>query len=215
MAKPILPEVIREDIKQLLKKGYTRDAVFEFIEDETANYVKSGKQLERCIVGIERIVPEIPERRIKCPEPPKSKEFDPILYKREIDNLKKGIPLKKIEKIGVKVAKYILKNYEKLKRIKDGPEFAGTPFDLFGFRDKNPYIIELKASLHSFNYPGEIQKIRIQELLKNIKGLRVALIQIKLKEAEYRIFYDNQMDLLFYCSKMPLGPIEQWIKDRI
>ena len=54
-----------------------------------------------------------------------------------------------------------------------------------------------------------------ENLLKNIKGLRVSLIQVKLKEAEYRIFYDNQMDLLFYGSKMPLGPIEKWIKDRL
>ncbi len=34
------------------------------------------------------------------------------------------------------------------------------------------------------------------------------------KYVEYRIFYDDQMDLLFYGSKMPLAPIEAWIRDQ-
>ncbi|MCP8322590.1 MAG: hypothetical protein L6N96_00215 [Candidatus Methylarchaceae archaeon HK02M2] len=51
--------------------------------------------------------------------------------------------------------------------------------------------------------------------LKNVKGLHVALLQLKLKKSEYRIFYDDQMDLLFYGSKMPLAPIEDWIRKRL
>lgn len=34
MGKPILPETIREDIKDLFRKGYTRDSVFQFERDE-------------------------------------------------------------------------------------------------------------------------------------------------------------------------------------
>jgi len=35
MAKPVLPEIFREEIKSLLKKGYTQDAVFKFVEKST------------------------------------------------------------------------------------------------------------------------------------------------------------------------------------
>ena len=75
--------------------------------------------------------------------------------------------------------------------------------------------MELKCSLNHFQYPGEIQKKRMKELLNNIKGVHVALLQLKLKKSEYRIFYDDQMDLLFYGSKMPLAPIEDWIRERL
>ena len=215
MGKPILPETIREDIKDLFRKGYTSDSVFQFERDEAQPYVNSTVQLKRCIMRIEQVVPDIPDGRIEFPVAPKSKQFDPKPYLKTIAGVTKNTPLKEIERIGALVAKGILMKYEGFKDIKAGPDFAGTPFDLFGVKKKEPFLIELKASLNSFNYPGEIQKQRMQELLKRIKGLHVALIQLKLKRAEYRVFYDNQMDLLFYGSKMPLGPIEDWIRERI
>ena len=72
--------------------------------------------------------------------------------------INKRTPLKKIEEKGVVIAKSILEKNEKIKRVKPGPDFAGTTFDLFGYKDNKPYIIEMKTSLHNFNYPGEIQK---------------------------------------------------------
>ncbi len=146
---------------------------------------------------------------------PSLKEFNKKIFSDAIKSLNKRTPLKDIEKIGNQVAKHILRTREGFKKVKPGPTYAGTQFDLFGFNGKKPYMIELKAGLHSFAYPKETQKQRMQELLKNIQKLHVALIQIKLKEGKYRIFYDNQMDLLFHSSKMPLGSIEKWIKDRI
>jgi hypothetical protein len=109
----------------------------------------------------------------------------------------------------------ILKKYEDFRKVERGPDFAGTPFDLFGYKRSEPYIIELKCSLNNLQYPGEIQKKRMKELLKNIHGLHVALLQLNLKKSEYRMFYDDQMDLLFYGSKMPLAPIEDWIRGRL
>jgi len=215
MGKPILPEVLREEIKELLEKGYTREAVSKFVENEAKIYVKTGEQLERCIISIERIVPEIPKKRIDYPESPKTKEFDPKLFSNTIKSLHRRTPFNEIEEKGVGIAIDIIKKYEGFKKIENGPKDPGTPFDLFGFKNKQPFIIEMKCSLNNFNYPGEIQKNRMQELLRNIKGLHVALIQLKLKKAQYRIFYDNQMDLLFYGSKMPLGPIEEWIRKRL
>jgi hypothetical protein len=215
MGRSILPETIREEIIDLFRKGYTRDSVFQFERDEAQPYVNSDVQLKRCIGRIEQVVPDTPDVRIVFPVAPKSKPFDPKPYLKTIAGVTKNTPLKEIERVGALVAKNILMKYEGFKDIKDVPDFAGTPFDLFGFKKKEPFIIELKASLNSFNYPGEIQKQRMQNLLKRIEGLHVALIQLKFKRAEYRVFYDNQMDLLFYGSKMPLGPIENWIREYI
>ncbi|MFO7785238.1 MAG: hypothetical protein ACQET7_15040 [Thermodesulfobacteriota bacterium] len=98
--------------------------------------------------------------------------------------------------------------------MREGPKFRGTPFDLFGFWNDRSYIIELKCSLVGFNHPGEIQKIRLQELLRRIEGLGAALLQLELSSAKYRIFYDDQLDLLFRGKKMPLGVIEMWIREQ-
>jgi hypothetical protein len=216
MAKTVLPEILREEIKRLLVKGYTQDAVFRFMKSPAGNFVKSDKQLERCIARLEMVVAsDIPRTRIDYPVTPQSKEFNKKAFADIINPINKRTPLKTMEKVGVKVARNILRTKEGFKGVKSGPTHAGTPFDLFGFKGKKPYIVELKASLHSFNYPGEIQKQRMQELLKNINRLHVALIQIKLKDGEYRIFYDNQMDLLFYGAKMALGKIEKWIRERV
>ena len=43
MSKTILPEVLREAIRELFEKGYTRDAILEFIKAEAQKYVESDK----------------------------------------------------------------------------------------------------------------------------------------------------------------------------
>jgi len=215
MANTILPEVIRETIKELFAKGYTRDTISIFVKAEAQKYVESDKQLMRCIVSIERIIPDIPKKAKAYPTTPKIQDFDPKPYSQIITKLNKRTPNKILEEQGTKIAVDILTKYEGFKKVERGPNFAGTPFDLFGYKRRKPYIIELKCSLNHFQYPGEIQKKRMKDLLKNIKGLHVALLQLKLKNAEYKIFYDDQMELLFYGSKMPLAPIEDWIRERL
>jgi len=120
MANPILPEVLREEIKELLRKGYTREAVSKFVENEAKKYVKHGKQLERCIVSIERIVPEIPRKRIDYPKSPEPKEFDPKQFSSTIKSLDRRTPLKKIEEKGAGIAKKILEKQENFNDIKPG-----------------------------------------------------------------------------------------------
>jgi hypothetical protein len=215
MAQTKLPEIIRKDIKELIAKGYTQDVVRRFVKNESQDYVDSDMQLNLCIAQIARSVKDIPKSKIGYPDSPKPNAFEPKKYSRRIANISKNTSNKIIDKIGVEVAKKLLENELGFKGVKDGPKFAGTPFDLFGYLNKRPYMIELKTSLKSFNYPGEIQKQRMRELLKKIKGLHVALLQIKLIGAEYRIYYDNQMDMLFYGDKMPLDRIEDWIRIEI
>jgi hypothetical protein len=113
------------------------------------------------------------------------------------------------------VALDILQNYENFERVEKGPTFGGSPFDFFGFKDGSFYIIELKSSLNHFNAPGETQKRRLKELLKTIEGLKVALLQVKLKKAEYRIFYNDDMEILFKERRAPLEPIEEWARERM
>jgi hypothetical protein len=45
--------------------------------------------------------------------------------------------------------------------------------------------------------PYHIKSRRVQELQKKIKGLPVALLRIRLKRGDYRIFLDEDMDLGF------------------
>ncbi len=49
MAKSVLPEIFREEIKSLLKKGYTQDAVFKFVEKSTESFVNSAGQLKNAL----------------------------------------------------------------------------------------------------------------------------------------------------------------------
>ena len=136
MAKPILPEILREEIKGLLKKGYTQEAVFGFVKDSAGSFVNSDKQLKRCISHIETVVSSsIPIKRINYPIPPQSKGFNKKNFADDINSLNKRTPLKEIEKVGIKVARDILRTKEGFKGVKTGPTHAGTPFDLFGFKD--------------------------------------------------------------------------------
>ncbi|MDM8539218.1 hypothetical protein QUF70_20885, partial [Desulfobacterales bacterium HSG17] len=78
-----------------------------------------------------------------------------------------------------------------------------------------PYMIEFKGSLNNFNAPGETQKKRLKELLERIEELHIALIQIKLNKSEYRIFYNDEMNLFFDGKQMPLEPVEEWLRHQI
>ena len=55
----------------------------------------------------------------------------------------------------------------------------------------------------------------MQELLHRIEYLNIALLQLKLRKAQYRMFYDADMDILFNGTKAPLEPTEAWIRERL
>jgi hypothetical protein len=146
---------------------------------------------------------------------PKPKQFDADKHSESISKLTENMSEKEFEQACELVALDILQNYENFERVEKGPNFGGTPFDFFGFKDGSFYIIELKSSLNHFNAPGETQKRRLKELLKSIKGIKIALLQVKLNKGEYRIFFNEDMEVLFQERRVPLEPIQDWIKERI
>ena len=146
---------------------------------------------------------------------PKPQEFNVDKHERLISGLTDNMSEKEFEKACEGVALDILKNYEGFEKVEKGPNFRGTPFDFFGFKNGSPYIIELKSSLNHFNAPGETQKRRLKELLKSIKGIKIALLQVKLIKGEYRIFYNEDMEIVFQEKRVPLEPIQDWIKKRL
>ena len=52
MAKPKLPEPVREQIKDLFRQGYSNQSVFRFVKDEAKSYVSSDQELSRCIRSV-------------------------------------------------------------------------------------------------------------------------------------------------------------------
>lgn len=87
-------------------------------------------------------------------------KFNVNKYKKIIATAKRVKHTLEFEELCYPVAKDILKNYEGFEKIMKGPSFPGTPFDLFGFKDGKPYIIELKLSMKYFNLPGVVQRGR-------------------------------------------------------
>ena len=146
---------------------------------------------------------------------PKIKVFNSEPYRNLISGLTEHMDGKEFERACNDIVIDILVNYEGFEKVEKGPPHSGAPFDFFGFKGEKPYLIEFKGSLSYFHTPGETEKRRIQELLRRIKGLKIALLQVKLKVSQYRIFYDEQMNLLFEGAKRPLDPVEKWIKSRL
>jgi len=146
---------------------------------------------------------------------PLPNDFDSSQFKDNLKNLHKNMGTLEIEHHTEFLVPYILEKYEGFEKIEKGPDFRGSAFDFFGFKNGAPYIIEYKGSLNSFNTPGETQKRRLQEILKQFDKLEIALLQVKIEKSQYRIFYSEDMEILFKGKQAALEPIIQWLKDRI
>jgi len=150
----------------------------------------------------------------KKPDP---KQFDCSKYKKMIESLSENMSELKFEHISEIVVPDILENYEGFEKTIKGPNYRGAPFDFLSFKNGQPYIVEYKGSLKSFNSPDETQKRRLKEILStdSLKNLHVALLQVKLSKSQYRIFYDEEMSHLFNGKNAPLEPIVDWLKKHI
>ena len=222
--QPLLPYSLRIKVWNLIQKEKTTHQIADEVYEQSKPFVKSKNQLIRCIAAIrgkhtKRLTP-VSTRRYEPPaidvEPPRPKQFLTKKYKAMINKLRKNTPGTVIEKSSERIAIDILKNYEGFDKIEKGPDFIGTPFDFFGFKDGEPHIIELKSSLHYFQAPGETQKRRMRQLLDEISALRVGLLQLALKKGQYRILYDREVrGLLFTDREAPIESIREWIRERI
>lgn len=215
MPSPELSDSFQEEIRTLLSKGYTIEAVWRFVKDEGAKYADSGAALKKSIENISKRMPGACPCSKALPAPPAPASFDSRPYASVLKKVYKGMPNRDLEARGKEVGMDLLAKKEGFSGVCEGPAFRGTPFDLFGFKEGKPYVVELKCSLVGFHHPGEIQKVRLQELMRRIQGLGAGLLQLNLSDMNYRLFYDEQLDLLFHGKRMPLGPIESWIRERL
>ena len=150
--------------------------------------------------------------KLKRPTP---KEFNSTQYRKILGNLDTNMSELEFERLTEVVVYEILQNYEEFEQVEKGPAYRGPPFDFFGFKNGAPYVVEYKGSLNSFNTPGETQKRRLQEVLDLVKGLNAALLQVKIAKGQYRIFYDEEMEILFQGRRSPIKPIVDWVKQGI
>jgi len=212
MAEAKLPEAVRERVKELYRTGYQKEEIFQLIKNEALLHLEREEDIWRCLTSLKGKAGEVTDKK---PKRPRAKEFETGEFESIVKDLRSNMPGKELETSCMPIAKHVLRRCEKFTKIEEGPNYPGTPFDFFGFKNDVPYIIEMKASLHSFNYPGETQKWRLRELYKRIKGLHIALLQIAAREGKYRIFYDDQLNLLFFGPKAPFEPIEAWIREHM
>jgi hypothetical protein len=223
MGKTILPKTLIEEISRLQNQGLSSIEIFDSVLEEARKYVDSDKQLGRCIEAIKRKsslkITDQKEFQKEKPVPiPLPKTFKIQQYKGLISTLKKESVLKKFEEGCSPIVMDILSNYEGFTDVIDANRVAGftnPPFDFFGYKKGEPYLIEFKGSLKHFHSPGETQKRRLQELLRKIKGLHVSLLQVRVEDGEYRIFLDEELNLFFDGPQMPSAPIEKWIKQQL
>ncbi len=221
MSGAILPNNLRSKILKLSEEGLSTIEIFDLIFNEAIGHVNSNEQLTQCISTIKaRKSPnkQKPDLKKITKQNPKPKYFDNQKHLHIINSLTEHMNGKIFENLCEKIIVDILENYEDFKDIESANKasnFTNPPFDFFGLKNGNPYVIEFKGSLDNFNSPGETQKRRLKELLKRIEGLKIALVQVKLNQAEYRIFYNEQVNVFFDGEQMPLEPIEAWLRLRI
>ncbi len=110
------------------------------------------------------------------------------------------------------VVRDILENHEGFTGVVRGPDFVGTPFDFFGYRDDVPRVIEFKGSRRHWNAPGRVQLERLQRILEEVQGLRAAVLQLKAEMADYRIRYGGSVTDLFPCGQAPIEPVAEWVR---
>ncbi len=222
MSKPILPDILSNKIEAMICDGISTIEIYDQVIDEVAIHVESEEQVIRCISSIRgkaslknKNIKTYPEKKLTIPA---RKNFDTKPHTYNIKQLNTVMPEKKFESLCEPVVIDILQNYEGFKLVESANNVSGfhNPlFDFFAFKGKTPYIIEFKGSLNSFNSPGEMQKRRIKELMSHIDGLKLALIQLRINTGEYRIFYNNEINLFFDGRKVSIAPVIEWIEGKL
>jgi hypothetical protein len=119
-----------------------------------------------------------------------------------------------LKSAGLKAAVRILKlqeGFEQVTPVESRPDLKRCPFQLFGFRDRLPYIIAVKTAANRFVRPSEDLVDRLLKLARRIDGLNVACMQLKLETGMYRIFFKETFKFLAADMK----PVENWLRQRL
>ncbi len=221
MPKPILPDNLRQMINSLSKEGYSTIEILDIVHDEVVQYVDSDEQLTRCIAGIashSSIKKSQAQISPASSNIPPIKPFDAQKHAPVIATLREEMIPLEFERACEEIVVEILEDNEGFSDLENANNvdgFHNPPFDFFGCKDGQPYMIEFKGSLKYFHALGETKKRRLKEIKDQIKDVHMALIQVKLQKAEYRIFYDEEMDLFFDGKHMPCEPVVEWLRDRM
>jgi hypothetical protein len=222
MPKPILPESLREKITNLFEQGFSSVEIYDAVIEESKPYVESHEQLMRCLSSVKgKVTLKIKTKKtiqVKRFNVPKPKKFDVSHHQSTVRQLSSNMVKKEFENLCEDIVIDILENYEGFKNTENAnkaPNFHNPPFDFFAFKGSKPFVIEFKGSLNNYHPPGETQKRRLKELLERIRGLNIALLQLKLNTAEYRIFYNDDMNLFFDGKKVSINPVVKWIETKL
>jgi hypothetical protein len=227
MSEPILPEPLRAKIKNLFEQGFSSVEIYDTVIEESKPHVESHEQLMKCLSSLKGKVTlkKVPKKTIhvKRFNVPKPKKFDTYKHQGIINQLRPNMPGKVFENLCEDIVIDILENYEGFKNPENAnkdPNIYNPPFDFFAFKDGKPFVIEFKGSLNSYNHPGETQKRRLKELKEQVRILNMALLQVKLNqvklnEAEYRIFYNDELNLFFDGKRISINPVAEWIKSKL
>jgi ADP-ribosylglycohydrolase len=119
-----------------------------------------------------------------------------------------------LKAFGLKAAVRILRlqeGFEQVTTVESRPDIKRCPFQLFGFRDRLPYIIAVKTATSRFIRPADGLVDRLLALTRRIDGLNVAFMQIKLDRGTYRIFYKEAFKFL----AADLKPVERWLRQQL
>lgn len=222
MPNHILPDDITEQISLMISSGMSTIDIYDRIFDQSALVSESEELVLKLISSIKskitfnnKNIKPFPERKLVIPS---IKKFDTDPHSDIINRLNRVITEKRFESLCKPIVLDILQNNEgftKAESAENIPGFDKPPFDYLAFKGKTPYLIECKVALNSFNSPGETDKRRIKELMSQIDGLKMAIIQVRVNTGEYRIFFNNETDLFFDRRKVSVAPVIEWIESKM
>jgi hypothetical protein len=222
MSKPILPDHLTEKISTMINAGLSTIDIYDEIIEEASPHEESEDQVTGCISSIRskatlknKNIKNYPEKKLTIPA---GKNFDTNPHSDNIKQLNTVMSENKFKSLCDPVVMDILQNYEQFKLVESANNVSGfhnPPFDFIAFKGKTPYLIAFKGSLNSFNSPGETQKRRLKELMSHFEGLKLALIQVRINTGEYRIFYNNEINLFFDGRKISIAPVVHWIDGKL
>ena len=147
-------------------------------------------------------------------EPPQSKPISATIQGNGIVRPEHANSRTELKTVGVEAAVQILQfqeGFEQVAPVEARADLKRCPFQLFGFKDRLPYIIAVKTSIDRFVRPADGLTDRLLALARRIDGLNVACMQIRLDKGTYRIFYKEAFKFLVTDMK----PVENWLRQRL